>query len=352
MSIKLGIIGAGAIGEVHTQAAKRAGIPVVGIADVNAKAAAALAGREGVAYHTGNIAELLASDADAVVVAVPNKFHAPLAIQAMQAGKDVLVEKPMALNLAECQEMVATAKKTKRILQVGFVQRYTASAIEARKWITKGKLGDIYHAKCNYYRRRGIPGLGGWFTTKGLSGGGPLIDLGVHIVDLSLYVTDFPKPVRVSGKVYANFGPRMKKYVYEGMWAGPPNYKGKFDVEDAAHALVRFDNGMTLEVNTTWAGNFPEGGLQNVMGFFGDKGGITFQLGSNEIALATEQDGRNVDIKPALPPTDNWVEQANTFAAAVKSRKPSHASGESGLCVQTILDAIYESSKQDREIEL
>src|SRR5690606_17392739 len=157
----------------------------------------------------------------------------PLSVAALKAGKDVLVEKPMGLNANECREMNAAAKAKDRILQVGFVQRYSSVATTVKKFVDAGRLGNIYHAKANYYRRRGIPGLGGWFTTKALSGGGPLIDLGVHVIDLITYLMGSVRPVRVSGKVYANFGKRMKDYVFESMWAGPPRLDGVCDVEDA-----------------------------------------------------------------------------------------------------------------------
>ena len=204
------------------------------------------------------------SDVDAIVVAVPNKFHKDIAIAALTAGKDVLLEKPMALNAAECREINAAAKKSGKILQMGMVQRFSPTANTASALIKAGRLGNVYHAKSNIYRRRGIPGLGGWFTTKALSGGGPLIDLGVHILDLSLFLMDFPKPLRVSGKVYDNFGKDMKNYVYESMWAGPPKYDGTFDVEDSAHAMIRFEGGLTMEFNATWAGNFPDGSVNSL----------------------------------------------------------------------------------------
>ena len=353
MSIKLGIIGAGAIGNVHANAAKNAGSTVVGFADVNEAAAKAAAQQHGAKIATGKIDELIGSDEiDAVVIGVPNKFHKPLAIAAAEAGKDILLEKPMALTVKECQEINAAVKKHKRILQMGMVQRYSSVAVTSQQFMKKKRLGNIYHAKANIYRRRGIPGLGGWFTTKALSGGGPLIDIGVHIIDLAMYLMDFPKPVRVSGKVYDNFGKDMKKYLYEGMWAGPPNYKGTFDVEDAAHALIRFEGGLTMEVNATWAMNFPDGSVQDLVGFFGDKGGLTFTLGGSSVKIATEQDGHNVDLSPKLRSANGFEDEHRDFANNVKKRKEPHASGERGEIVLSILQGIYESSEKDREVEI
>lgn len=351
--IKLGIIGAGAIGSHHAATAKRVGVEVVGIADTNEAAAKALAQKEGVPVALADPLELLAlKDLDAVVVGVPNKFHKDLAVAAVRAGKDVLLEKPMAMNVAECQEINAEAKRNQRIVQIGFVHRFTSVAQAAKRFMDDGALGNLYHAKANLYRRRGIPGLGGWFTTKSLSGGGPLIDVGVHAIDLAMHLMGFPKPVRVSGKVYANFGPRMKDYLYEGMWAGPPRLDGKFDVEDSAHALVRFEGGLTLEVNATWAGNFPDESVKNLMGFFGDQGGMTFQLGGSDLRVAVEQHGHNVDVVPNLRPAEHADDQLRHFVDCVKTRREPIASGEKGQVVQSIIDAIYESSRLDKEVEV
>lgn len=353
MSIRLGIIGAGAIGQVHIKAAGAAGSQVVALADVDGAAAERVAKASGIPQHFGDPQKMLAAkDVDAVVVAVPNKFHMPLAVAALEAGKDVLLEKPMALNVAEAKKINAAVAKSGRILQMGMVQRYSSVSNTAKAMIDAGRLGTIYHAKANYYRRRGIPGLGGWFTTKALSGGGPLIDIGVHIIDLALYLMDFPKPTRVSGKVYANFGKDMKSYLYEGMWAGPPKYDGVCDVEDAAHALIRFEGGATMEVNATWAGNFPDGSVQNLVGLFGDKGGITFELGGSAVHLAAQQDGHNVDVSPKLRSVDAFAAQHEEFARNVTKRTQPHASGERGELVMSILDAIYDSSEKDREVEL
>ena len=353
MSIKLGIVGAGTIGGVHATAARATGIDVVCVADADAKAAKALAEKHGIPEAVSDPKKLFASDqVDAVVIGVPNKFHKPLAIAAMKAGKDVLLEKPMALTAAECRQINSVAAQTKRILQMGFMNRYTPSATTAKGFVDAGRLGKVYHIKANYYRRRGIPGLGGWFTTKALSGGGPLIDLGVHIIDLAMYLAGYPKPLRASGKVYANFGKKMKKYLYESMWAGPPRFGGKFDVEDSAHALIRLAGGITFEMNTTWAGNFPDDSVNDLVGLFGDKGGLTFQLAGDTVKLATEEQGHNVDVVPKLREAQPFEEQIRTFAHNVRTRTAPHATGRCGQIVQAMLDAIYKSSKLDREVSI
>lgn len=355
MSIRLGIIGAGAIGEVHAIAAQAAGQTVAAIADLDLAKAEELAADFPTASALGDPKELLAdSEIDAVVIAVPNRWHKELAMAALRAGKDVLLEKPMGLNAAECQEINEVVEQTGRLLQIGMVYRYSAPAQAAKRIIESGDLGQISHAKAHLFRRRGIPGLGGWFTNKQLSGGGPLIDLGVHLIDLSYWLMGFPEVSRVSGKVYAQFGKRMKDYVYEHMWAGPPKYDGVCDVEDSAHAMIRFEGGITLDLQVSWAMNMPEENIPGpgIVGVFGDQGGITFNLDGDSLNLATESHGRNVDTKYMLPPVDQFEEQARAFANMVSNRGEPTATGVHGQQVLAIIDGIYQSSDEDREVEV
>jgi len=356
MTTKLGIIGAGHIAGEHIKAAALAGIKIIGVADVDGNRAKELACAHKIPHAVDDPGELIESaEIDAVVICAPNRYHAPLAVAALNGGKDVLLEKPMAMNVQECEQINAAAKANGRIVQIGFVQRYTAVATTAKRFVDGGRLGRVYHAKAHHYRRRGVPGLGGWFTTKAMSGGGALIDLGPHIIDLSLYLMGSPKPVRVSGKVYADFGCKLKDYLYEWMWAGPAKLDGVCDVEDAAHALVRFEGGATLEINTTWAGNFPDGSVKNLMGVFGEQAGLTFELGGDAVRIAAEDQGHNVDINPKLPNVglvDAFATQLSTFVDCVQDRTEPSANGITGLTVQSIIDAIYESSRLDREVEL
>ncbi len=352
MSIKIGIVGAGAIGRVHAKAAKAVGMEVAGIADVNIDSAKKLSNDLGGIWCVQDPSQMLdKSDIDAVVIGVPNLYHKDLAISAMRAGKDVLLEKPMGMNAQECREINNAAAETGRIVQIGFVHRFSSVGKSAKQMIDAGELGKIYHVKAQLSRRRGIPGLGGWFTTKALSGGGPLIDVGVHVVDLAIYLLGGRRPVRVSGKTYANFGNPIEGYIYESMWAGPPKPDGVFDVEDEAHALVHFDDGTTLSLDVAWAINTPADSVpENLMGFFGDKGGMTFKLFGDHLNLATEIHKHNSDSKVYLPQVKLYEEQIADFARAVEIRGRPCATGEQGEIVQSVIDAVYESSETGREV--
>lgn len=343
--MKIGIIGAGAVGQKHVEAAVETKTVVKWVADTNVARAEQLAAQCGAISCVSANTILSDHEVDAVVIAVPNRFHQTLAVAALEAGKDVLLEKPMALSAHQCAVINDVAQRHGRMLQIGFVHRYTAVGRFAKQLAVEGRLGRIYHAKAQLHLRRGVPGLGRWFTTKASSGGGSLIDLGVHLVDLSLHILGYPAVSDVSGQVYSNFGRRMKGYVFESMWAGPPDLEGVCDVEDSAHALVRFKNGVTLELDVAWAGNFPQASMPpSFMGFFGDDGGMTFELFGDHVQLSQEQDGELIDQRLAAPETYMFRDQLSDFVRSVETREPLGASGAEGQAVQSIIDDVYRSS--------
>ncbi|TWT93419.1 putative oxidoreductase YcjS [Botrimarina colliarenosi] len=352
--MRLGILGAGAIGAKHAAAAVSVGVDVGRVVDRDADRAAALAGDYDAA--SGSDAKSLWDDSslDAIVIGVPNCFHRPMALEAMRAGKDVLLEKPMALTAPECDELIAAAEETGRVLQIGYTHRFTAVGSGAKGVVDAGELGAVYHAKAHLYLRRGVPGLGGWFTTKAMSGGGALIDLGVHLLDLGLHLLGQPTAVAVSGKAYAKFGVTMQEYLYELMWAGPPNYDGVCDVDDYATALVTFDSGATLDLQVAWACNLPVGTVPDSMvALLGDRGGLSFELFGDHLLLRSQIAGRNADSKLTLPAVDQMSLQMADFAEAVASRTPGvGATPVEGRKVQAIVDAIYKSDKTNSPVTL
>lgn len=342
--MKIGIIGAGAVGRKHAEAANLLDVTVSRVADTNLARAEEVAGLCGATACNSVDAVLADRELQAVVIAVPNRWHEALATAAMTAGLDVLLEKPMALSASQCAAINEVARQTGRLVQIGFVHRYTAVGRAARE-VAQARLGRIYHAKAQLNLRRGVPGLGQWFTTKASSGGGSLIDVGVHLVDLSMHILGFPEVADVCGQVYANFGRRMRGYVYENMWAGPPNWDGVCDVEDSAHAFIRFKSGVTLELDVSWAGNFPQGSMPlSLMGFFGDEGGMTFELFGDALHLAYEQDGGLVDERLPAPDADPFRDQLADFLRSVETREVYGATGGEGQIVQSIVDGVYHSS--------
>ncbi len=364
MNIALGIIGAGSIGHIHAQAASKAGLRIAAVCDIDPEKAARLADQHPGAVATASVDELLAlENIPGVVIAVPNHLHKGLAIQALEAGRDVLLEKPMAMNLAECDQIIKAAEDSGQLLQLGFVCRYAPAAIAARHLIAQGKLGTILHAKAMMYRRRGIPGLGHWFTTKEKSGGGVLIDIGVHLIDLVMHITPQeshpPRPLRVSAHCTSTFGTPIESYTYEEMWAGPPDPAGTFDVDDGVTGLIRFDTGMTFELNVTWAANLPENILPDGIVILGDRGGCYLDLWNNRLVYTCEVDGKLTDteIELTTDPEDNawdyaWRSEHEHFAASIANRTPPEASGADGRTVQQIIEAMYRSSEAGCEVEI
>lgn len=355
-ALRLGLVGAGGIGEVHADAAKRAGWSLVSVCDAEASRAAALAARHG-AVAAADLDALLADDSlDAIAIATPNATHRPLAERALGAGRHVLLEKPAGMNAAECDLLGKAEAASDGILQIGLVCRHTPVAAEVRRIVASGRLGTIYQARANLHRRRGIPGLGGWFTDRSRSGGGPLIDLGVHVIDLVLHLLDQPRVLRASGATYATFGHDIERYVHQEMWGGPPQPGGVFDVEDQASALLRLEGGATIEVNVAWAANLVENAVRDGILLLGDRGGLFFEPLGNTVRIATEEDGRLVDVAPVLDAEDGgqaaWRRQYEAFAAAIRGEAPGVATVGECRRTQAAIDAIYRSAEAHREVEV
>jgi predicted dehydrogenase len=358
MTIGLGLIGAGSIGRMHAEAAAKLGHRIVGCCDVDADRAAALAAEHPGATATSRLEDLFALDGvDGVVVGVPNHLHRDCAVAALRAGKDVLLEKPMAMNVAECDEIIAARDETGRVLQVGFVTRFAPSVRAVKQLVDSGQLGRIYHVRAQWFRRRGIPGLGGWFTTRERSGGGVLIDLGVHLVDLMMHLAGRPAVQRVNGVCTSTFGVPIDDYAFTEMWAGPVRDGGTFDVEDGASGMLRCDDGVTMEFTTSWAANVPESILPGSIVLLGERGGCYFEIWGDKVVASMELGGSLVDVRPELPPHDStwsaaWAIEHELFAGCVRERTPPVATAEQGREVQAVLEALYESSNRGQEIAL
>jgi predicted dehydrogenase len=355
--LRLGIVGAGGIGRVHADAAVRAGWQVAAVADPNPLRREALAAAHRGAIAVESLEALLAGEAvDAVAIAGPNDLHRPLALAALAAGRHVLLEKPAGLDAAECGEIERAAAKAPGVLQIGLVCRATPVAASARAWIAAGRLGRIYHARAAILRRRGIPGLGGWFTQRDRAGGGPLIDLGVHAIDLLLHLLDGPRPLRASGVTHACFGTPIDRYLCTEMWGGPPDPAGRCDVEEQATALLRFEGGLSMQIDVAWAANLPPGAVKDGIVLLGDRAGLAFEPLGSELRIAGEEGGSLIDLQPHLPPGDAgeiaWRRQYEAFAAAIRGEAAPLATIAECRRVQEIIDAIYRSAAEGREVPL
>jgi predicted dehydrogenase len=333
---------------------------VAGFCDVDLDKAKRLAERHHGAIATSSLDELFAlSDVPAVVIGVPNARHKDSSIAALKAGKDILLEKPMAMSVAECDAILEAQRKSDRLIQMGFVSRQAPTSRAALDFIRSGRLGNIYHVKASLIRRRGIPGLGGWFTSKEQSGGGALIDIGVHLLDLGLHLLGRPRVKTVSAATASAFGKPIDEYVFNEMWAGPPRPQGKFDVEDSASAFMRLDGancGASFQLDVAWASNIPEDVLPKGVTILGDEGGCHFDVWGTKMVMSSEMDGKLVDVTPQIAHGNGgawdqaWTRQHELFAEAVSKRSEPVATAREGRDVQVILDAMYRSAAEQREV--
>ena len=279
-------------------------------------------------------------------VCTPNYLHNVITIAALKAGKHVFCEKPMAVNAHLAQDMVRAAKAAGKKLQIGMTWRQRAESQMIKEYVEQGRLGHIYHIRAVMRRRRGVPGLGGWFTTKAMSGGGGLIDCGVHYLDLVMWLSNNWHAERVSASTYSEFGRRMRNYTYVGMWAGPPKYDGVCDVDDYATGMARFARGTTLSFEISWAGNNTQ---DSYIELLGDKGGIR-AFDDHPAVLFTEEHGRLANVMTKTAEVPDFEVQARKFVNAVLGKGEVAATGEQGVAVMHLIDAIYKSSRLGKEV--
>ncbi|MCH2149051.1 MAG: Gfo/Idh/MocA family oxidoreductase [Phycisphaerales bacterium] len=356
MAHRVGVIGAGGIAEVHSIAIQESGGTVVAICDAQAEKAQALADRFDAVACADVDALLAMDDVESVVVAVPNCLHSSMAVKALEAGKHVLLEKPMATSVAECDAVLNAMSGAPGLVQMGFVCRCAATTLSAMEVIESGRLGRIYHAKATMYRRRGIPGLGRWFTTKSESGGGVLIDLGPHLIDLLLHLTGRPSIVSVDCHTSSHFGHPPAGYRFTDMWAGPPNCEGPFDVEDGASAMLRCADGMSIDLNMSWASHLPEKLLPDGVTLFGEHGAMHFDVWGDHVMVGTDLDGSSVDVKRSIKEGEGWntafCRQHELFASNVASGSAPTASAVDGREVQCVLEALYRSDAAGSSVDV
>lgn len=351
--MKVGIIGMGAIGPVHADAygASPGEAELCGICDIDPEKLARHGDKHGIpqAGRFRSYRDLLASDIEAVDVCVGNTLHREIAVAALQAGKHVLLEKPMAMNAVEAAAILGAATRSGKTLQVGMVKRQCGDLRLVRQYVDDGFFGKIYHLRAVLIRNRGIPGLGGWFTTKAMSGGGPLIDIGVHWLDAAMHAAGLWKPTRVSAKCHQKFGGAMRDYRYVSMWAGPPKFDGVSDVEDYAAGMVRFGGEATMSFEFAWAANAADTEYIEILG---DKAGARI-FTNQPLKIMTEIEGGLAEVIPCFPDPGNVFHlQAKAFLAACRGEAEPAATGQEGLTVMKLIDAIYESDRRDAEVEI
>lgn len=285
---------------------------------------------------------------DAVSVCTHNDHHSVISIDFMRHGKDVLCEKPAARILSEALEMEKVSYETGRILSIGVCNRYFNSVNYIKKMIENGELGEVFHVYASFRAHRSIPGLGGDFTTNASSGGGALIDWGVHYIDLILYCLGDPKPVTASGEAFCKLGKDMKNYTYTSMWAEDTKNveTGTYDVDDSVTGLVRTD-GAVISFNGAWAQNIGE--HETYIDFMGDKGGIRLQYCGN-FTYYTAKDGRLITEKNDYNLNGMHHDEVVDFVESVRKGERNRNDIKFAVGTSKILQAIYDSSASHREV--
>ena len=357
--LRIGIIGCGGIANgKHMPALSRLkDVEMVAFCDIveeRAQKAAKEYGAEGAQVFT-DYRELLKLDLDAVNVLTPNKSHSPITVDALEAGKHVMCEKPMAINTEEAIKMVEAAKRTGKKLTIGYQNRFRPDSMYLKKCIEAGDLGDIYYARALAIRRRAVP-TWGVFLDAEQQGGGPLIDIGTHALDLTLWEMDNYEPDMVVGSVFRKLGDNENSANAWGPW--DPK---EFTVEDSAFGFVRMKNGATIVLESSWAVNMIDANEAKTI-LCGDKAGADMLGKDGGLRINGERFSKMYVTEPAL--TAGSVAffggdlggnaedvEARMWIDHVKDdSKPLVVKPEQALVVTQILEAIYESGKTGKPV--
>ncbi|HWO76625.1 MAG TPA: Gfo/Idh/MocA family oxidoreductase [Bacillus sp. (in: firmicutes)] len=349
--LKVGVIGVGSISKYHIEpylANQQA--ELVAFCDINEKRLEEKGAQYGVSQLYRDYRELLKNEEiNAVSICTWNHSHAEIAIAALEAGKHVLVEKPLCVSVDEAMAVQDAVQRSGKILQVGFVRRHGDNAKLLKTFIDQGDLGEIYYAKASCLRRLGNPG--GWFSDLSKSGGGPLIDLGVHMIDICWYLMGKPRPVSVSGNTYKKLGNR--KNIKNLSFYKAADYNPELnDVEDLTNAMIRFENGASLIVDVSFTLQAKKDEL--FVKLYGDKGGAEIEP---ELALVTEKYNTILNVTPQIDSltfdfNKAFHNEIHHFVECCLEGKQPLAPVADGVEVMKMLRAVYESAEKGKEVYL
>jgi predicted dehydrogenase len=341
------VIGAGGIGQDHLASFKlHPAATVVALAEVSPVRGREAAVRFAIPELVTDYRKLLGRpDIDVISVALPNYLHAKVALDALKAGKHVMLDKPMATNARDAAKLVAEASKRGVLFMVGQNFRFNIETQTAKQVVEAGTLGDVYHAKTSWSRRAGIPRIGSWFTQKRFAGGGCTYDIGVHALDRCLYLLGEFEAAAVSGQTFAKFGPRG---LGNGAWGKSEiDPKAKFDVDDLSIALIKMRSGRTVLLEASWAAHGPLVDVNDTQ-LFGTEAGLSLP----PVKLFKQiKGGYTTEEVAPLPPLVNTNRMVHFIDCLLGRAKPYVKPTES-LAVQRILDAIYISAATGREVRI
>ncbi len=347
--LKVCVIGAGSISDMHFGPySKLENVDLAGVYDLSVERAGEKAKKYNIPKVYQSLEEVLADTSiEAVSICTWNNSHADIAIKAMEADKHVLVEKPLCMTMEEALKVEETAKRTNKILQVGFVRRFATNTNVLKSFIDKGRLGDIYYAKTTCIRRLGNPG--GWFSDKSRSGGGPLIDIGVHVIDICWYLMGKPKVKSIVGHTYHLLGNRNN--IENLSFYKAADYDANNNtVEDMANALITFENGASLSVDVSFTLHAKKDELS--VKLYGTKGGAELEPA---LHIVSEENNTILNIEPQVDHLSFDFEKA--FLGEVQGFVDSCLNGaeviapvEDGVEIMKILTGIYEAAEKKCEV--
>lgn len=331
--VRVGVIGAGWPGERHGEGYVTSGEGViVAVSDLDAKRREDFAEAYGAQKVYSDYGELLADpEIEAVSIALPNFLHKPVALAALEAGKHVLCEKPPAVTYADAQAMEQAAQERGLILAFALQRRFNPSMDALRARMAEGALGEVYHARAVWTRTWGVPqGMGAWFTDPARAGGGALIDIGIHVFDLAWYLMGCPAPTTVSGQVYNKFPEQTR-------------------TDDSAFALIRFADGRSLQLEASWV--LTQEHDQMGVSLFGTQAGA--HVDDRNLTLIP---GNGMESKREMFSFPGgqvaFTAQSANFARAIRGKEQVRTPASQGTQLMAVIDAIYRSSAEGREVTL
>jgi predicted dehydrogenase len=354
--VRVGVIGLGFAGETHVKSYRQLpNVEVVALAGLEEDKLRYLGTTYDIPHLYRQYDELLArDDLDAISICVPNYLHAPIALAAFERGMHVLCEKPLARNGVEAEQMVRAATQANRVLKVVFNRRARSDMQVLKRYIEEGNMGTIYYTKASWMRRYGIPGRDSWFINKEMAGGGPLIDLGVHVLDMALYLLGEPRVITVSASTFSELGVRAAT---AGKTQTSQKYSvgSTFEVEDLATAFLRLAGGATLLLESSWVTHSNAGDDFGVV-CYGTESGAEIKVENynwqDTLRIYTDVAGAPAEIRPQLTRGEGHLAMVREFIAAITEGNWSAHNGSDGLYRVRILDACYVSATRQREVSL
>lgn len=348
--VRIGIVGLGVWGSRHAARLEDVDADLVGGVDIDPTARERFGREFGVRTYE-DFEGLLDAGVDGIIVTTPNRYHEQYACRAFEAGIGVLLEKPLAHTLESAARIADAAADSTGVHMVGFKNRFLPAVEVIKGYQREGRFGDVTHVEANYVRRRGVPGRGSWFTQSAAAGGGSLVDIGVHAIDLALYLLDFPAVETVLGRTRSEFGGR-EDYTYletRGSDDGP----GGFDVDDSTTAMLGCADGRTVTLETAWAANREP---TDEFVLRGTEAGATLDRMTGDLVVhETRTTGAPhfVDAEIETRDVNPVTAEQRAFVRAIHTEEPpTRNTIEEALTVQRVIDAIQRSSERGAAIDL